>query len=172
MGLEFNDGKITGSSWVAKAGLTLGIICTGLAVLQNGGFGLFGNGATSEVASLDAQIAELKSMRYTDAASMDAFERSIAQSNAEDAKINALQTQLYNAFIDLDKRSALNEQAAKLNREFDTASRDYLFTIVNNKIDCCCNKVATQIEYNKQLNELADASIIFTNINIYFIRIY
>ena len=44
MALEIHDGKVTGSSGVAQAGLTLGIIGTGLAVLQgmNNGNGLGG----------------------------------------------------------------------------------------------------------------------------------
>lgn len=52
------------SSGVAKAGLTLGIIGTSLAVLGANGNGILNwGGRTSEK---DAEIAELKSMRYTD----------------------------------------------------------------------------------------------------------
>ena len=50
------------SSGVAKAGLTLGIIGTSLAVLGANGNGFLNfGGRTSEK---DAEIAELKSMRY------------------------------------------------------------------------------------------------------------
>ena len=59
MGLELHDGRITGSSGIAKAGLTLGIIGTGLGVLGNNGNGLFGNGLFGG-GSKDEQIAELK----------------------------------------------------------------------------------------------------------------
>ena len=46
MALEFNEGKITGSSGIAKAGLTLGIIGTSLAVLNGmqDGNGILGFG--------------------------------------------------------------------------------------------------------------------------------
>ena len=81
MGLEFNDGKITGSSGVAKAGLTLGIIGTALAALNGNGNGILGLGGNntveeayqSDIADLEAQIAELKSMRYTDQVVIDLY---------------------------------------------------------------------------------------------------
>jgi hypothetical protein len=176
MSLEMHDGKITGSSGVAKAGLTLGIIGTGLAALGGGlggngcGNGLLGNifggnncraeREQSEIAALESQIAELKSMRYTDYVGIDLYKNIISTQKEEDAKISNLQGTLFAYIIDLDKRTALNDQAAKLNREFDTAARDYMFTILNNKIDCCCDKVSAQMSFNKQLDELSDASIL------------
>jgi hypothetical protein len=173
MAIEMHDGKITGSSGVAKAGLTLGIIGTGLAALGggangNGGIlgGLFNNNAgraehqQSEIANLEAQIAELKSMRYTDYVGIDLYKNIISTQKEEDKKISDLQSTLFAYIIDLDKRTALNDQAAKLNREFDTAARDYMFTILNNKIDCCCEKAAMQASFDKQLSEISDASII------------
>jgi hypothetical protein len=165
MAIEMHDGKIVGSSGVAKAGLTLGIIGTGLAALNNGGCngGLLGNlfgGNRNCVAELEAQVAELKSMRYTDYVGMDLYKNIIATQKEEDKKISDLQGTLFAYIIDLDKRTALNDQAAKLNREYDTAARDYMFTILNNKIDCCCEKAAMQAGFDRQLTELADASII------------
>jgi hypothetical protein len=177
MAIEMHDGKITGSSGVAKAGLTLGIIGTGLAALGNGGLGgnncgngllgnLFGGNncraeaQQSEIANLEAQVAELKSMRYTDYVGIDLYKNIIATQKEEDAKISNLQGTLFAYIIDIDKRTALNDQAAKLNREFDTAARDYMFTILNNKIDCCCEKAAMQASFDKQLTELSDASIV------------
>jgi hypothetical protein len=179
MAIEMHDGKITGSSGVAKAGLTLGIIGTGLAALSNGAWGgngncgggllggLFGGNGNcrveaqqSEIANLESQIAELKSMRYTDYVGIDLYKNIISTQKEEDEKISNLQGTLFAYIIDLDKRTALNDQAAKLNREFDTAARDYMFTILNNKIDCCCEKVGMQMNFNKQLDELSDASII------------
>jgi hypothetical protein len=175
MSLEFKDGKISGSSGVAKAGLTLGIIGTGLSVLNgnlgnilgNVGWG-FGNnrGNTvaeieqSTIAALESQIAELKSMRYTDYVGMDLYKNIIAASKEEDEKISNVQSQLFGFAIDLDKRTALNEQAARLNREYDTAARDYMFTILNNKIDCCCDKMNMTTAFNQQINSLADASLL------------
>jgi hypothetical protein len=35
-----------------------------------------------------------------------------------------------------------------------------MFTILNNKIDCCCEKVGMQMNFNRQLDELTDASIL------------
>jgi hypothetical protein len=174
MAIEMHDGKITGSSGVAKAGLTLGIIGTGLAALGNGGLGgngcgcnngllgnLFGgNRNCNEVANLEAQVAELKSMRYTDYVGMDLYKNIIATQKEEDKKISDLQGTLFAYIIDIDKRTALNDQAAKLNREYDTAARDYMFTILNNKIDCCCEKAAMQAGFDRQLTELADSSVI------------
>jgi hypothetical protein len=178
MAIEMHDGKITGSSGVAKAGLTLGIIGTGLAALggglggngcNNGGLlgNLLGGGRNcaveaqqSEIANLESQIAELKSMRYTDYVGIDLYKNIIATQKEEDKKISDLQGTLFAYIIDIDKRTALNDQAAKLNREYDTAARDYMFTILNNKIDCCCEKAAMQAAFDKQLAELSDASII------------
>jgi hypothetical protein len=168
MAIEMHDGRITGSSGVAKAGLTLGIIGTGLAALNGGGNGngilgnLFGgnNCAKNAVAELEAEVAELKSMRYTDYVGIDLYKNIIATQKEEDKKISDLQGTLFAYIIDLDKRTALNDQAAKLNREYDSAARDYMFTILNNKIDCCCDKAAMQAAFDRQLNEITDASII------------
>lgn len=171
MSIEFKDGKISGSSGVAKAGLTLGIIGTGLSVL-NGGLGnVLGNGfgwgnnnvaeaGQSRIAALESQIAELKSMRYTDYVGIDLYKNIISTAKEEDEKIAKVQDQLFGFAIDLDKRTALNEQAARLNREYDTAARDYMFTILNNKIDCCCDKMNMTTSFNQQLNALADAGIL------------
>jgi hypothetical protein len=171
MAIEMHDGKITGSSGVAKAGLTLGIIGTGLAALGGGagnGFlgGLFNNGNSraeaeqSEIAALNAEVAELKSMRYTDYVGIDLYKNIIATQKEEDAKISNLQGTLFAYIIDLDKRTALNEQASRLNREFDTAARDYMFTILNNKIDCCCEKTNMEMAFAGQINELTNSSIL------------
>jgi hypothetical protein len=178
MAIEMHDGKIVGSSGVAKAGLTLGIIGTGLAALgggigtgcgNNGSIlsGLFGGNGNcraerqqSEIAALESEVAELKSMRYTDYVGIDLYKNIISTQKEEDKKISDLQGTLFAYIIDLDKRTALNDQAAKLNREFDTAARDYMFTILNNKIDCCCEKVGMQMNFNRQLDELTDASIL------------
>lgn len=168
MALEFHDGKITGSSGIAKAGLTLGIIGTGLAVLGNNGIfgnGLFGNNVAQfdvleKYTGMQSKIDQLTGEKYSDSRAFDLYEKIVASSEAADAKIGAVQTQLYNAVLDLDKRTALNEQAARLNREYDSTVRDYMMTIINNKIDCCCEKMTMQAEYEKQISELSDAAII------------
>jgi hypothetical protein len=171
MSLEFKDGHITGSSGVAKAGLTLGIIGTALGAMNNGGWGsgLFGNlfggnnraeAEQSTIAALESKIAKLEAGRYTDYVGMDLYKNIVATAKEEDAKIAKVQGDMIAYVIDLDKRTALNEQASKLNREYDTAARDYMFTILNNKIDCCCEKAAMQVEFNRQLGALADSSIV------------
>jgi hypothetical protein len=168
MSLEFKDGHITGSSGVAKAGLTLGIIGTALGAMNNGG-GLFGNlfggrnvaeAEQSQIAALESKIAKLEANRYTDYVGMDLYKNIVETAKEEDAKIAKVQGDMIGYVIDLDKRTALNDQAAKLNREFDIAARDYMFTILNNKIDCCCEKAAMQVEFNKQLGALADSAVI------------
>ena len=169
------------SSGVAKAGLTLGIIGTSLAGLlaaNNGGLGLgnfgglFGNNSRAEIeqskiAELESKIAELKSMRYTDYVGIDLYKNIVAVAKEEDAKINAVQEKLFGYVIDLDKRTALNDQAQRLNREYDTMARDYQFALMDckvnplsDKLDCCCEKQTMVSNFNQQLNELADASIV------------
>lgn len=56
---------------------------------------------------------------------------------------------LYGFVIDLDKRTALNAQGLAYENQ-----------LTNAKIDCCCDKAAMQTAFNRQLSELADASII------------
>lgn len=170
MAIELHDGKVVGSSGVAKAGLTLGIIGTSLAALGNGGNGgflgnLFGGTSRAEqeqstIAALESKVAELKSMRYTDAVGIDLYKNIVSVAKEEDAKISKVQSDMIGYVIDLDKRTALNEQASRLNRDYDIAARDYMFTILNNKIDCCCEKAAMQTEFNKEIGALADASIL------------
>lgn len=171
MALEFKDGHITGSSGVAKAGLTLGIIGTALGALNNGGWGngllggVFDGGNRAEmeqstIAALESKIAKLESNRYTDYVGLDLYKNIVSTAKEEDAKIAKVQGDMIGYVIDLDKRTALNEQASRLNREYDTAARDYMFTILNNKIDCCCEKAAMQVEFNRQLGALADSSIV------------
>jgi hypothetical protein len=167
MSYEVNEKKH--SSGVAKAGLTLGIIGTGLAALgMNGnGLGSILNGNTtraeaeqSRISELESVIAELKSARYTDAVGMDLYKNIVAVSKEDDAKISALQSQLFGFVIDLDKRTALNAQAAELNRAYDNMARNYEMTILNNKIDCCCEKANMKVDFNKQLGEITDCSIL------------
>lgn len=169
MALEFHDGKVTGSSGVAKAGLTLGIIGTGLAALgNNGGWGLnglFGGNNRAEmeqskIAKLQSEIAKLESERYTDYVGIDLYKNLISEVRSEDKKISDLQGTMFAYIFDLDKKTALNAQAQELNRAYDTAARDYMFTILNNKIDCCCEKAAMQAAFDRQIAENNVASVI------------
>ena len=146
------------SSGVAKAGLTLGIIGTSLAVLGANGNGFLNfGGRTSEK---DAEIAELKSMRYTDQIGIDLYKSMVEKSNAEDAKISALLDEVIRYVIDLEKRTVLNEQATKLQREYDILARDAQFALLTNKVECLNEKQTMIANFNKQLNELSDAAII------------
>lgn len=163
--MEYHSEEPRRSSGVAKAGLTLGIIGTALGALTGGGMlngnGLFGGGnGNKEIAALESKIAELQGKAYTDAIGIDLYKNIVAQSNIEDAKIQALQKELSGYVIDLDKRTALNAQAMELNRAYDNMTRSYEMTILNNKIDCCCDKANMKIDYNKQLSDLANASIL------------
>jgi hypothetical protein len=171
MGYDVNGEKK--SSGVAKAGLTLGIIGTGLAGLlaanNGGGFnlgGFLGGNTTraeeeqSTIAALGSKIGKLESMRYTDQVGLELYEAIIAASNREDEKISNLQNMLFGYVIDLDKRTALNAQASELNRAYDTMARNYEMTILNNKIDCCCEKADMRTAFNRELGNIADASII------------
>lgn len=159
MALELNDGKITGSSGVAKAGLTLGIIGTSLAALSGmqNGTGIFGGGSSEKT---NDELYQLRAEKYADGINFDLYTRIVALGQAEDAKIAAVQNQLWATIVDLDKRTALNEQAQRLNREYDNTVRDYMMTIVNNKIDCCCDRMTMQASYEKEISELADAAIL------------
>jgi hypothetical protein len=166
----------TKSSGVAKAGLTLGIIGTSIAgiLAANNGLGgiglgnLFGGGngraveetQQSKISNLESCIAELKSMRYTDAVGIDLYKNIVESAKEEDAKIAKVQSDLIGYVIDLDKRTALNAQAAELNRAYDTMARDYQMTILNNKIDCCCEKAAMQAGFDRELTAIGDASIL------------
>ena len=164
--MEYTQTETKKSSGVAKAGLTLGIIGTALSVLNNNGNGILGLGGNrsedleANIANLESTVARLESMRYTDGVGIDLYKNIIAQSNLEDAKINAVQKELYQYVIDLDKRTALNEQAMTLNRQYDTMARDYQFALMDAKMNCCCEKQTMITNFNQQLNELANASII------------
>lgn len=143
------------SNGKANAGLALGIIGTSLAGLlwangngRNGGLNLFGNNGNT-VDELGSQVAELRAMRYTDQVGIDLYKNIIAQSNAADAKISTNMKEVMSYIVELSKEVALNKQSAY-----------YEGIITNNKIDCCCEKVNSAIDYNHQLNELADASIL------------
>ena len=168
MALELNDGKITGSSGVAKAGLTLGIIGTALAALNNGNGllgGWFGNGTAERAsmqvqAAMQSQIDQLQAEKYADGRYLDLYTKLVTATENTDSKIAALGSGLAMAVAEIDKQTALTEQAARLNREYDNATRDYMFTIVNNKIDCCCEKASMQASFDRQISELTDASIL------------
>lgn len=154
----------------ANAGLTLGIIGTSLAGLLaangNGGGSLFGGllggGANCQdkVAALESRIAELSSMRYTDGVGIDLYKNIISTAKEEDAKIAKVTDDLTNAVIAFSRDIALNKQAS----DYQFAMMNQMFTyekeILNNKIDCCCDKANAKIDCSNQLNALADASIL------------
>ena len=99
-------------------------------------------------------------MRYTDQIGIDLYKSIVEKSNVEDAKISALHDELIKYVIDLEKRTALNEQATRLQREYDILARDAQFALLTNKVDCLNEKQTMIANFNKQLNELSDAAII------------
>ena len=103
----------------------------------------------SKISELESKIAELKAMRYTDGVGIDLYKNIVAYSNAADAKIASNLKDVMSYIVELDKNVALNKQAT-----------DYQFVILNNKIDCCCEKQRMQAEFDRCYNQLADSSII------------
>ena len=145
------------SNGKANAGLTTGIIGTSLAGLlwangNNGNGllgGLFGGGnrgyvqtADGKISQLEAEIAFLRGENYADKVANEVYK-------ALDAKINANMKEVYSFVIDLDKRTALNAQGLAYENQ-----------ITNNKIDCCCDKMKIQFEYENRLRDIADQAII------------
>lgn len=146
------------SNGKANAGLATGIIGTSLAGLlwANGGFGGFGNlfggnrggnGCYAQtydgkISQLESEIAFLRSENYADKVANEVY-RSL------DERIRENMEKVYSFVIDLDKKTALNTQGLAYENQ-----------LTNAKIDCCCDKTNMQIGFNKQLSELADASII------------
>lgn len=147
------------------AGTALGIGIGGLAVaLLNGGLGnvLGGwNGANTgatavartigstyaqscegKIGQLESEIAYLQAENYADKVANEVYK-------SLDSRIRENMEKVYSFVIDLDKRTALNEQGLA-----------YENTITNNKIDCCCDKMNIKFDYENKLRDLADASII------------
>jgi hypothetical protein len=112
------------------------------------------------ITELASEISKLKGERYTDAVGIDLYKNIVAFSNAEDAKIANLQKEVTAYVIDLDKRTALNAQAAELNRQYDTLARDAGFKLLEQKLDCCCNQVNARIDCLTEKTAMADTSIL------------
>ena len=153
------------SNGKANAGLTTGIIGTALAGLLwanggNGGLGgilggfnnrgwgnsgygpCYSQSFEGKVGELQSEIAYLQAENYADKVANEVYK-------SLDNKISTNLEKLYGFVIDLDKRTALNAQGLMYENQ-----------LTNQKIDCCCDKANMQIAFNKQLSELADASII------------
>lgn len=133
------------------AGLGLGIAGTALALLNGGcgnGLNLFNNGCCgegryggnmteceNEVVDLKAKVARLEAEMYTDEVGQQLYREIVSLSNREDDKIAANQKEVMSYIVDLSKEVALNKQA-----------NYYEGIILNNKIDCCCDKGAMRDE--------------------------
>jgi len=148
----------------ANAGLALGIIGTALGALNWGNVGdttnLFGNrtsGGTcgycqsfeGKVSELQSKVAKLEAEKYADQVGIEVYKAGVANYKELDEKINKNLEKVYGFVIDLDKKTALNAQALS-----------YENVITNNKIECLNDKAVMQMAFNRQLGELADASII------------
>lgn len=88
------------------------------------------SGDTREIARLNSKISKLESERYTDAVGIDLYREIVAQSNQEDAKINANYNELARYIAQLDKQIAVDKQATVDN-----------FAFLNNKIDTTKNEI-------------------------------
>lgn len=145
------------SNGKANAGLTTGIIGTSLAGLltlggmNNGNGGLFGGlfgrsgyqqTPEGKIGELQSEIAYLRGENYSDKVANEVYK-------ALDNKITANLEKLYTFVIDLDKRTALNAQGLM-----------YENRIVDNKIDCCCDKMNIKFDYENRLRDIADQAII------------
>lgn len=153
------------TSGVATAGLTLGIIGTGLAVLSAIGSGtsLLGGGNNNrrgEIGALQNQIVKLEGEKYSDAIGMNLYQNIVDLGKSFETRFTNYQIGMLGYTKDLETRIALSEQANKLNREYDTMARDYQMTILNNKIEDLNKATNITIDYNKQLSEISDASIL------------
>ena len=153
------------SNGKANAGLALGIIGTALGAANWSGAGWGVNplsrGAMvrdtdhhcqsfdGKISELESMIAQLTAEKYADQIGIDVYRAGVQNYKELDNKITANLEKLYGFVIDLDKKTALNTQALH-----------YENVITNNKIDCCCDKANMQMAFNRQLSELADASIL------------
>lgn len=136
------------SKGVGNAGLALGIIGTALGAINWGdlGAGLVGGNSNKgycqsfegKVSALESEIAKLQAQRYSDEVAWGVYQAGVNNYNKLDDKINSNFEKLYGFVLDLDKKTALNTQALQYE---------------NKLIEC-------RIDKNKQLGELADASII------------
>lgn len=157
------------SNGKANAGLALGIIGTALGALNWNGAGwgvnpsfrgTVGAGMVRDtdhycqsfdgkIGELESMIAQLSAEKYADQIGIEVYRAGVQNYKELDNKITANLEKLYGFVIDLDKKTALNTQALH-----------YENVITNNKIDCCCDKANMQMAFNRQLSELADASIL------------
>lgn len=151
----------------ANAGLALGIIGTALGALNwsNMGTGYTNNwiggrgydnnnrgycqSFEGKVSELQSKVAKLEAEKYADQVGIEVYKAGVANYKELDDKINKNLEKVYSFAIELDKRTALNAQALA-----------YENTITNNKIECLHDKAGMQMAFNRQLGELADASII------------
>jgi hypothetical protein len=154
------ENKEYASRGVAGTALGIGIGALGLTALNGGlgnllgGFGAPNHGYAQsyegKISQLESEIAFLKSENYSDKVANEVY-RSL------DAKINENLEKLYGFVIDLDKRTALNAQGLM-----------YENRILDNKIDCCCDKMNIKFEYENRFRDLADQAIV-TYVNATFL---
>lgn len=151
-----------GEKNVASQGLggaALGLAIPGTVALANQvlGGGLLGNvfggiGSTGTVADtraislLESELAKEKSERYADSIGIASFKEAKTMFEKAQDTSSANFKELVQGFIAqneinarefarLDKEAALNKQAS-----------EYNFAILNNKIDCCCDKMRCYVD--------------------------
>jgi hypothetical protein len=62
--------------------------------------------------------------------------------------------------IDIDKKVALNAQATELNRQYDALARDAGFKLLEQKLDCCCEKAAMKMDWLAEKECMNNASLL------------
>lgn len=149
-----DESKLESAYGTGIAGTVLGAVAlAGLWGGDGNGFNLFGNRSCrkdeEKVSALESKVAELQAMRYTDQVGIDLYRTIIQTSNANDAKLTQSLAAIYERLIGLEKETALNKQATI-----------YENVIMNNKVDCCCDKMNLITAHNQRINGLADASIV------------
>lgn len=155
------------SNGKANAGLALGIIGTALGAINWSGYGNGGCGFgfnnyrnvrdtdhycqsfDGKISELESRLATVTAEKYADEVGIEVYKAGVQNYNKLDEKINTNLEKLYSFVIDLDKKTALNAQALQ-----------YENIITNNRIDCLHDKTGMQMAFNRQLGELADASIL------------
>lgn len=178
--MDFNMMK-KGSSGVAKAGLTTGIIGTALGVLNSaGGLGALALGSQPKTTVVDPTVVwPYASMMNPNACccnedhTVNRYELSLQQKNAEKDSVIALRdANTYNDQKMLEMYKYIDGRF----REFETQlarqavqnqKTEDMFTMVADKLQCCCDKLNARIDNECRERRCADNSLV-TYVNTTF----
>lgn len=132
-------GALTGGLWSANRVATG--VADGVALANSVAIG-----DSRTISDLESRLAREKAERYADGVGIEVYKEAVGLSNRNDDKMSANFKEVVQGFIaqneinaskfaQLDKEVALNKQAA-----------EYNFAILNNKIDCCCDKMRLYVD--------------------------